>query len=167
MARTDLKIYSKIAATGKNTTTNITHVNTEATSDQLKGLATRLNAFTTNEYQQADRVNTINVDTEQVPASGKTAPTLTVGDRYSSGSPDYDACFPITYDGDGTIESLVVGSLTGTANNTFANLGVYENGVVKIKGRFTDTFAKVVITATETDNYGSAGITITNSTPPQ
>lgn len=167
MARTDLKIYSKIAATGKNTTTNITHVNTEATSEQLKGLATRLNALTTNEYQQADRVNTINVDTEDVPASGKQAPTFIVGTRYKTGDPDYDACFPITYDGDGTIESLVVGSLTGSALNTYANTGVYENGVVKIKGRSLDTFAKVVITATETDNYASAGITITNSEPPQ
>lgn len=162
MARTDLKIYSKIAATGKNTTTNITHVNTEATSEQLKGLATRLNALTTNEYQQADRVNTINVDTEDVPTGGKTAPTFTVGQRYTGDS--YAACFPLTYDGDGTIQAVAVQGSQGsmrTYNGTFAN------NVVTFASIGLETIAVVAITATETDDYGSAGITITNSAPPQ
>lgn len=162
MARTDLKIYSKIAATGKNSTTNITHVNSEATSQQLKGLATRLNALTTNEYQQADRVNTINVDTEDVPTGGKTAPTFTVGQRYTGDH--FAACFPLTYDGDGTVNAIAA---VGSQGSIRTYNGTYADNVVTFASIGTETIAVVAITATETENYGSAGITITNSTPPQ
>lgn len=67
MAKTDLKLYSTEAGTGKKITTSINYVNPEANSNALKTFAQKLNAFTTNTYGEADRVQTINVDTEQVP----------------------------------------------------------------------------------------------------
>lgn len=66
MAKTDLKIISSNSQTGEKITTSIPYVNNSASSGTLKELATKLNAFTMNNYTQADRVQTINVDTEQV-----------------------------------------------------------------------------------------------------
>lgn len=66
MAKTDIKIYATEAASGKKTTTSITYVNPEADSQTLKTFAQMMNAFTTNNYVETDRIHTINVDTEQV-----------------------------------------------------------------------------------------------------
>lgn len=66
MAKTDLKMYSTDASDKKITTT-LTYVNPAADSTTLKQFATKLNAFTTNTYGETDRVQTINVDTEEVP----------------------------------------------------------------------------------------------------
>lgn len=67
MARTDLKIVSVETATQDKITTTIGYVNQTATSAKLKQLAEKLNALTTNQYHEANRVNTLNVDSEEVP----------------------------------------------------------------------------------------------------
>lgn len=67
MAKTELKLKSKNAATGQNITTTLTYVNPNADSATLKTFGQKLNAFTTNNYVETDRVQTINVDTEEVP----------------------------------------------------------------------------------------------------
>lgn len=66
MAKSTLRLTELENGTGKKLTTNISDVNNEANSQTLKTLATKLNALTMNEYYQADRVQTINVDTEEV-----------------------------------------------------------------------------------------------------
>ncbi len=67
MAKTDIKIYATEAASGKKTTTSITYVNPDADSQTLKTFAQKLNAFTTNNYVETDRIHTLNVDTEETP----------------------------------------------------------------------------------------------------
>lgn len=67
MARTDLKLKAKDQSTGNTTTTSITHVNENATSSTLLQFSQMLNNLTTNTYDSTDRVQTINVDTEEVP----------------------------------------------------------------------------------------------------
>lgn len=65
MARTDIKIYSTDSSEKKITTT-ISHVNDQATSATLLEFAQKMNAFTTNNFNEADRINTINLSTESV-----------------------------------------------------------------------------------------------------
>lgn len=67
MAKTELKLKSKNAATGQDITTTLSYVNPNADSATLKTFGQKLNAFTTNNYVETDRVQTINVDTEDVP----------------------------------------------------------------------------------------------------
>ena len=66
MAKTELKLKTKNAATEQAITTTVGYVNPEADSNTLKTFGQMLNAFTTNTYIETDRVQTINVDTEQV-----------------------------------------------------------------------------------------------------
>ena len=75
MAREDLKISSENGGTKQTTT--ISYVNPAATNAQLQSLASALNDFTNNVYIEANRVTTVNVDTE--PGGGvKPEPTLTL-----------------------------------------------------------------------------------------
>lgn len=64
MPKVDLKLYSTDAAEGKKQTTTITYVNPDASNAVLKTFAQQLNQFTTNGYASADRVETVNVDTD-------------------------------------------------------------------------------------------------------
>ena len=68
MAKTDLKLYSTDASLKKITTT-LNYVNPEANSTTLKQFAVKLNNLTTNTYGETNRVQTINVDTEEVPTT--------------------------------------------------------------------------------------------------
>lgn len=72
MAKTELKLKSKNAATGQDITTTISYVNPTADSTTLKTFGQKLNALTTNNYTETDRVQTINVDTEVVPKATST-----------------------------------------------------------------------------------------------
>lgn len=69
MAKTELKLKSKNQATDQTITTTIGYVNPSADSNTLKTFGQKLNAFTTNNYVETDRQQTINVDTEQIPVS--------------------------------------------------------------------------------------------------
>lgn len=84
MARTDLKLKSKDNSTGRDMTTTITHVNENANKATLLEFGQKLNNLTVNVYEQTDRVQTINVDTEDVPINKQT-PTLS----FVSNSPQH------------------------------------------------------------------------------
>lgn len=71
MAKTELKLKSKNVATGQDITTTLSYVNPNADSATLKTFGQKLNAFTTNNYVETDRVHTINVDTEQIPGENE------------------------------------------------------------------------------------------------
>lgn len=72
MAKTELKLKSKNAATGQDITTTLSYVNPTADSATLKTFGQKLNTFTTNNYVETDRVQTINVDTEATPKTTST-----------------------------------------------------------------------------------------------
>lgn len=90
MARTDLKILSTNAGTGQKMTTTISHINPNANSSLLRQLGTKLNSMTTNNYAETNRVQTINVDTEEVVLPKKTL-QLTAG-TWITNRQDYYAC---------------------------------------------------------------------------
>lgn len=75
MAKTDLKLYSKAQGTEKKITTSLPYINPSADSTTLKQFAVKLNNFTTNVYDETDRVQTINIDTEEVPVGYDDLPT--------------------------------------------------------------------------------------------
>lgn len=79
MAKTDLKLYSKAQGSEKKITTSLPYINPATDSTTLKQFAVKLNNFTTNTYSETDRVQTINVDTEQVPVdeNAKLEPVVT------------------------------------------------------------------------------------------
>lgn len=83
MARTDLKILSTNAGTGQKITTTISHVNPNANSSLLRQLGTSLNALTTNNYAETNRVQTVNVDTEEVTTLKEGTATIIDNPTYS------------------------------------------------------------------------------------
>lgn len=129
MAKTDLKVYATEAASGKKTTTTLTYVNPAADSQTLKTFGQMLNAFTTNNYDSTDRVQTVNVDTEEVPAElpefdfSAVIPnpirldhtTITAGDR------------PIQLLDIHTINNSILSKLGVISSLTNANMTVYLN----------------------------------------
>lgn len=64
MPKVDIKLYSTDATDGKKITTSVPYVNPDASNSVLKEFAQRLNAFTSNNYTETDRVETVNVDTD-------------------------------------------------------------------------------------------------------
>lgn len=72
MAKTNLQIKAKNAATEASITTTLTYVNPDADSATLKSFAKKLNALTTNNYDEANRIQSINVDTEETPKTPNT-----------------------------------------------------------------------------------------------
>lgn len=65
MPKTDIKLYSTDAGTGSKITTSVSYVNPNASNAVLKSFGQQLNALTTNGYVQTDRIETINVDTDE------------------------------------------------------------------------------------------------------
>lgn len=63
MPKVDMKLYSTDTGTGSKITTSVTYINPETSNTVLKTFAQKLNAFTTNNYTSADRVETVNLDT--------------------------------------------------------------------------------------------------------
>lgn len=162
MPKVSVILNATEAATGKKLQKTLTDINDSASSEQIKTFTTALNRLTTNNYIETNRVAKTNVDTEEVPTGGKKAPTFTVGERYEGDH--FAACFPLTYDGDGTVQAVAA---VGSQGSIRTYNGTYADNVVTFNSIGSETIAVLTITATETENYGSAGITITNSAPPQ
>lgn len=67
MAKTSLQVKAKNAATERATNVTVTYVNPDADSATLKQFGQMLNGFTNNVYEETNRIQTINVDTEETP----------------------------------------------------------------------------------------------------
>lgn len=92
MAKTSLQVKAKNAATERATNVTITYVNPDADSATLKQFGQMLNGFTNNVYEETNRIQTINVDTEQTP---KQAGSIVVTNPQVSKSSDYFS-IPVT-----------------------------------------------------------------------
>lgn len=80
MAKTSLQVKAKNAATEKATNVTITYVNPDADSATLKQFGQMLNGFTNNVYEETNRIQTINVDTEDTPKkAGSISTEVTTG----------------------------------------------------------------------------------------
>lgn len=81
MPKVDVKLSYTAAATGKKGTTTISDVNPSATRTSLLQLTQGLNALTTNNYVESNRVATTNLDTEDPsPEMAKSFRGITVED---------------------------------------------------------------------------------------
>lgn len=159
MPKTDLKLKTINANSGAKINTTITYVNGSASSGTLKQYAQLLNGLTNNIYSETDRIQTINVDTEEVPVPAfKQVPTFTMG------TPAYtDVChIPFSYDGDGEVKVAIMylsgstwrydGSYTYNATN-HEIVGTGGSGAAN-----PGTDNKMFVVMTETDNCYSAGL---------
>lgn len=170
MARRDLKLIAT-SQEGKKITTTLAHANPTATGETLITFAQRLNALTTNTYDETDLVTTTVLDTEDPPIE-KTEPTLTIT-KVGEGGYDIShvwlqellgGCPPrfrkITYNGDGQLyaytdmPNLAVGINTTKEGYPYvvANFGWYDNSE---KPASFPTGKKVYVGATEGENYSA------------
>lgn len=113
MAKTELKLKSKNAGTEQNITTTIGYVNPDADSQTLKTFGQKLNSFTTNNYVETDRVQTINVDTETIKQwRNMTANNISQGSSsayitYNSKSGSTNTPFVVFYSGSGDTATVL------------------------------------------------------------
>lgn len=158
MAKTNLQIKSTNAATGAKMTTTLTYVNPDANSATLKNFAQKLNNLTTNNYVEADRVQSINVDTEDVPIipTPKESPNLTIGNWGQSQS-GFEA--QVSYEGDGYVTlATPPTTTTGTASSRYTTDIIYTNNkATKVRVATTSspsgTTIPVYISISETELY--------------
>lgn len=114
MAKVSVAINSTEAATGKKLQKTLTDIRDTASSAQIKNFALALNALTTNNYVETNRISKINVDTETI-AVTKTVPTLSLSE-FSEGSAT------LTYSGDGTpVLKVISGTITLEGNTVTAS----------------------------------------------
>lgn len=81
MAKIAVAINSTEAATGKKNQKTLTDIKPTATSEQITNFAKGLNNLTTNNYVETNRIEKLNVDTEEVTG---TASLLTIGTTSST-----------------------------------------------------------------------------------
>lgn len=68
--KTSLALNYKEAMSGKKGQKTFTDINPNATSQEILTFTTAVNALTTNIYESTDRIQVINVDTEEVNNNG-------------------------------------------------------------------------------------------------
>lgn len=161
MAKTELKLKSKRSTTGQNITTTIGYVNPNADSATLKTFGQKLNAMTTNIYEETDRVQTINVDTEEVPGgSSKPAHTLTVTRDWRSSSAALSMTIEFTYDGNLTNLKAFTNRPNdveqGFPEYTELTTGAENTATLKVVGYGAIPYSKpVLLYEPETDDYAA------------
>ena len=97
MAQTSINIRSTTRSGGKIANKAITFVNNDAKNEDLADLGIALNALTTNNYVETNRVDKSNCDTEQ-------APTITIGDfTQSKSAVELVWTAALTYNGSGEL----------------------------------------------------------------
>lgn len=72
--KTSVSINMIETTTGKKNQRSLTDINPNATSQEIKTFTTGLVALTTQTYSSTDRVQVINVDSEEIPGEGKATP---------------------------------------------------------------------------------------------
>lgn len=174
MAKRDLKLIAT-SQEGKKITTTMSHANPESSRNTLITFAQKLNALTTNTYEETDLVTTTILDTEDPPVE-KTEPTLTITpyetetasitwltNSSDSGTGRY---YTISYNGDGqlytytTVKGMAVG--IATRKNNVAGLylacKVTWNGESSQNKETTYYPGTIYVVATEGENYAAKTI---------
>lgn len=166
MAKTDLKINATDGY-GKDITTTISYVNPEAGKSDILNFTQALNGLTKNTYKETERIQTVNVDLEDVPDTPTFSASIT---QYSAadftdddsggkiGSPSN-----LNYNGDG---DLVLDS-KAIINSNLRFKVIKNSGMIAIRPYYSGTAPtwpvtfKVGFTATENYEACSVDITIT------
>lgn len=169
MARTDLKISTKTSE-GKSGTTTVSYVNPEATAATLKELAAKLVNLTDDTYISADRVNTVNVDTES--PTIKQTPTFTFSktvfaqSEFAEGGNGAGGTWPavsftVTTDSDGVISITPPPVGYRVIYCEYNPNGSEPYSFYIIKHPSLSVAAEITFGITETDNFKGATQTIT------
>ncbi len=117
---------------GKAQQKAVTYINPAATNAALKTFAQKLAGLTTDNYVDAERINTMSVnEADSTPAAAsKTQPTLSLGVWTKSGT-TYSAT--ITYNGDGTLSSTL-GTISGTTLSITDADGIFSGVISASEG---------------------------------
>lgn len=162
MAKTELKLKTKNAGTGQNITTTVSYVNPNADSNTLKTFGQKLNNLTTNNYVETDRVQTINVDTEEVVIPKKDQ-TIQLSNWTTRSTPDTTAYNVATVQAEGVIaisakfvNGGVVKAGIGAGSGSESVFGAGEVYVQKYNSDIG-----VTIVASGNDEYNGSSLTTT------
>ena len=160
---TSMNIKMKNPA-GKDIAKSVTYVSASASSADLKSMAQGLVGLTQNTYDGADRIQKLNVDTEQVPQTepARLTPAFTVTKNQIDIPKNPSILF--AYNGNGSIAVAATGQdtwgddtvvytglklATGTGNNTICVACILDAGQpAQSVGSY-----EVTITASQTDEY--------------
>ena len=139
MAKIAINMVTTEASTGRKLQKTLTDINAAATSQQIKSFVTGLNGLTSNVYGETNRIEKLNIDTEEAGGT-KTVPTLTISE-FSEGTAT------VTYSGDG---SLVLKVISGTITLDGTTVTASGAGEGVIYALATANFAPAVLPFTVT-----------------
>ena len=146
MPKVEVKLSYTTAADKKGTTT-ISNVNPSAGSAALLQMSQAFNALTTNTYGETNRVETVNLDTEEPTPAGKNVRTVTLDNTIKGQSTD------ITIENDGT-ETLAPVFLYSNGSSVSAwsvTAVIDEKG--KYRGNIPSAATELYIGLAETNDY--------------
>lgn len=146
MPKTDLKLYSTDAATGAKQTTTISYVNPNASGTALKNFAQQLNSLTDNTYASSDRIETLNLDTEE-PSTDKLTRSITFNNLIKGQSTD----ITITTDDGETLTPTFVYYENSTASVWSVTKVMGTPGLYR--GNIPSTATSLAVGTAETADY--------------
>ena len=139
----------------------LTDINPEATSQQIKSFAQNLILLTNQTYNATNRIEKINVDTE----SGKATPTLTLDPTtLPASSINSGSGVEISYSGDAELKDFFV-TFSIPETNILAGVVTFNNVPnLWLKKGVSDIAVKpctLTLHTPETNNYKAASVTFT------
>lgn len=146
MPKTDVKLYSTDATTGAKQTTTISYVNPNADYTALKNFAQQLNSLTDNTYTSSDRIETLNLDTEE-PATNKKTRSITFDNPKKGQSTD----ITIENNGTETLSPVFLYSDGSSVSAWSVTKIIDETG--KYRGNIPSSATSLAVGTTETDEY--------------
>lgn len=145
-------------SSGKKGQRAITDINPLATTEAILGFVHDLVGLTDNTYEKTTRIQSINVDTEEIPIpASKQIPTLSIGTPTVSST---ELQVPYSYNGDGTLHAVILykQDSSQTANYKTTTIDT-TNHVIKSDcyyGQSYDYYFYLV--SDETNTFYSSGI---------
>ena len=149
--------------TDKELAKSITYINASASSADLKSMAQGLVGLTTNTYQSADRIQKLNVDTEQIPQTEPARLTPAFTFTKNTVSHPANASIIFSYNGNGTITASATGQdpfeddtiiYAGLKFDSSGNYSIYAGCIMDLAQPLSSVGSyQMTITASQTDEY--------------
>lgn len=177
MSTVSTVVYNSTSTLGQASTKSLTHINPDAGNGVLEGLASRVNALSTNIYGGATRIDKTDLDAEP---TTKTTPTLTlarpsisVGDfktevQTAKQAAPFGILVDINYNGDGSlhVKSAFNNAVGDIADAYVGAKIIYVDGAPKLwltlpAGADNSAFSsstKFTVLADETDTCNPASV---------
>lgn len=147
MPKVEVKL-SYTTATDKKGTTTISNVNPSAGSAALLQMSQAFNALTTNTYVETNRVETVNLDTEEPTPAGKNVRSVTLDNTIKGQSTD----ITISHNDTETLNPTFLYSTGGSSVSAWSVTAVIdEKGLYR--GNIPSTATTLYVGLAETDDY--------------